>query len=117
MDSKADVSNNTLIHCHVIHAIRRRVRIEAPTLRKDEERAYILEILLRKRDGIKLVRTVADIGTVVVHFDPRKLPRNSLLMLLDALIGNLGLGADPLAPHPPNQLRSLPARAVVQSCH
>jgi len=101
MDSKADVSNNTLKHCQLIHALRRRVRIEAPALRKDEERTYILEILLRKRDGIKLVRTVSDIGTVVVYFDPRKLPRNSLLMLLDALIGNLGSGQAPSRPIPP----------------
>ncbi|MDD5036374.1 MAG: heavy metal translocating P-type ATPase [Methylococcaceae bacterium] len=91
----------TLKNCTVAHAIRRRVRIVAPALHKDTERAYILEILLRKRDGIKQVRAVADIGSLVVHFDPKKLPKPVLLPLLDALIGNLGTrsaGASAAAP-------------------
>ena len=95
MNPESRPSSTLLKHCQVVHALRRRVRIEAPALHKDEERTYILEILLRKRDGIKLVRTVADIGAVVVHFDPRKLPRNSLLVMLDGLIGNLGASQAP----------------------
>lgn len=92
MDTPNDLSEIPLKHCRVVHAIRRRVRVLAPSLRKDRERAYILEILLRKRAGIKKVRAVADIASVSVRFDPRQLDRRSLLIYLDAVIGNLGQG-------------------------
>ena len=62
----------------------------APTLHKDRERAYILEILLQKHQGINRVRTVPDIASVVVNFDPKILPKKNLLTFLDTIIGNLG---------------------------
>src|SRR5574340_544491 len=76
-------------HFRLVHELNRRVRIVSPLLRKDPERTYIFEILLRKRPEIKDVRAQADIGSVAVHFDPARLPRDKLLPLLDVLLGNL----------------------------
>ncbi len=79
-----------LTHGKVVHALNRRVRIISPVLLKDPERACVLEILLLKRDGIEKVRTVPDIASVVINFDSKKLPKEKLLTLLDALLVNLG---------------------------
>ncbi len=79
-----------LKHGKVVHDTSRRVRIIAPVLNKDLERAYVLEILLKKRSGILKVRTVVDIASLTIHFDPVLLPKNNLLTLVDALLGNLG---------------------------
>lgn len=79
-----------LTHGKVVHALNRRVRIIAPILRKDPERACVLEILLQKRDGIEQVRTVPEIASIAIHFDPDKLPKIKLFTLLDALLANLG---------------------------
>jgi Cu+-exporting ATPase len=87
-----------LTHGKVVHALNRRVRIISPVLLKDPERACVLEILLQKRDGIEKVRTVPDIASIVIHFDPDKLPKAKLFTLLDALLVNLGT---PLPPTPP----------------
>jgi Cu+-exporting ATPase len=80
-------------HYHIEHALKRRVRILAPSLKKDPERAYILDILLRKRPGVKLVKVVPDIGSITIHFDPARLPRTNLYALLDGVIPNLGHGS------------------------
>ena len=80
----------TLRHCTVAHQTRRRVRILAPSLRKQSERAYLYEILLRKHPAIRHVRLTAELGSVVVWFDPHSLPKPKLLALLDAVLGNLG---------------------------
>ncbi|MFZ2311738.1 MAG: heavy metal translocating P-type ATPase [Methylobacter sp.] len=79
-----------LTHGKVVHELTRRVRVISPVLLKDPERAYILEILLKKREGIGDVRTVPDIASIVICFDPNKLPKAKLLPLLDTLLGNLG---------------------------
>ncbi len=80
----------SLTHGTVAHALNRRVRIIAPVLLKDPERACVLEIMLQKRDGIEKVRTVPDIASLVIHFDPKKLPKDKLFTLLDTLLANLG---------------------------
>ena len=80
----------SLTHGKVVHALNRRVRIISPVLLKDPERACVLEIMLQKRDGIEKVRTVPDIASIVIHFDPKKLPKAKLFTLLDALLANLG---------------------------
>ncbi|MGZ8916429.1 MAG: HAD-IC family P-type ATPase [Methylobacter sp.] len=91
MDTELQLSQTgNLTHGKVIHALKRRVRIISPVLHKDPERAYILEILLRKRAGIENVRSVADIASIVINFDPEKLPKADLLKFLDTLLGNLG---------------------------
>ena len=78
-------------HFTLVHQTTRRVRIIAPSLRKDQERAYVLEIVLRKRQGIEAVKIVPAIASVTIHFDPECLPVANLLRLLEAVIGNLGL--------------------------
>jgi Cu+-exporting ATPase len=85
-------------HYRIEHELRRRVRIVAPSLRKDAERAHILGVLLSKRSGIKKVRATPDIGTVVIYFDPRSLPKLQLLSLLDAVLPNLGKRVSPVIP-------------------
>jgi Cu+-exporting ATPase len=80
----------SLTYGKVVHALNRRVRIISPVLLKDPERGCVLEILLLKRDGIEKVRTVPDIASVVIHFDPKKLPKAKLFPILDALLVNLG---------------------------
>jgi|GEM_PF-1106837 Cu+-exporting ATPase len=86
----ASAHTGELTHGKVVHALNRRVRIIAPVLLKDHERACVLEILLQKRDGIEKVITVPEIASLVIYFDPEKLPRAKLLTLLDALLANLG---------------------------
>ena len=76
-------------HYHLVHELRRRVRIQIPALKGDPERVYILEILLRKHPQIRRVRAAAGIGSVAIHFDPRSLPKARLFPLLDTLLGNL----------------------------
>jgi Cu+-exporting ATPase len=78
-------------HFTLVHQTKRRVRIIAPSLRKDQERAYVLEIVLRKREGVGAVKSVPSIASVSIHFDPEYLPVANLLQLLDAVIGNIGL--------------------------
>ncbi|MEO5336665.1 MAG: heavy metal translocating P-type ATPase [Magnetospirillum sp. WYHS-4] len=82
-------------HFAIAHGLKRRVRIVSPLLRDDAERAYVLEILLRKNPGVKKVRAVPEIGSLAIHFDPRTLPRPRLLAQLDAVLGNLGQGKRP----------------------
>ncbi|MDD1622140.1 MAG: heavy metal translocating P-type ATPase [Methylococcaceae bacterium] len=83
-------TSKNMNHGQLVHELTRRVRLIAPVLHKDTERAYILEILLKKRDGILAVRTVPRIASVTIGFDPDKLPKSELLKLLDTLLANLG---------------------------
>ena len=78
-------------HFILAHQTRGRVRIIAPGLRKDQERASILEMLLGKRPGIEAVKIVPAIASVTIHFDPAYLPVANLLQLLESVIGNIGL--------------------------
>lgn len=71
------------------HQLARRLRIIAPTLKNDPERSYILEILLKKRPEIKRVRTNVGLGSVVIEFDNKGLPKTNLLVMLDAIISNV----------------------------
>jgi Cu+-exporting ATPase len=76
-------------NCRVVHRLTRRIRVIAPALVKEQERCYILEILLRKHAAVQDVRVVPDIGSVVVSYDPATLPETRLLAILDAVLGNL----------------------------
>ena len=78
-------------HFTLAHHTKRRVRIIATSLRKDQERAYILEMLLTKRQGIEAVKIVPAIASVTIHFDPQFLPAENLLLLLETVIRNIGL--------------------------
>jgi Cu+-exporting ATPase len=76
-------------NCRVVHRLTRRVRLLAPPLVRNAERCYILEILLRKRPEISEVRAVPDIGSLAIHYDPRRLPEQRLLAIVDGLLDNL----------------------------
>ncbi|MEQ1635633.1 MAG: heavy metal translocating P-type ATPase [Methylococcales bacterium] len=73
----------------LVHQLKSRIRINVPILKNDQERAYILEILLKKRPEVKQVRSVFGIGSVVIYFDSASLPKKNLLILLDAVLGNI----------------------------
>lgn len=73
----------------LVHQLKRRIRIVSPVLEKDIERCYVLEILLKKRPEIKRIRSVFSLGSVVIDFDPAHLPKKNLLILLDAVLGNI----------------------------
>ena len=96
----------------VAHRLSRRLRIVSPLLTNNAERCYILEILLRKRPEIRDVRSVPEIGSVTLHYDPARLPEAKLLATLDALIGNIS--AKPPAPPPAVNLDG-PARECAVS--
>lgn len=78
-------------HFSVRHQLQNRIRIITPVLLNDPERGYILEILLKKRPEIKRVRSVFEIGSVVIEFDSGRLPAKNLLIMLDAVLGNIAL--------------------------
>ena len=73
----------------LVHQLSRRIRLIAPVLKKDQERSYIFEILLKKRPEIKSIRSVFALGSVVIEFDPASLPKRNLLVLVDAVLGNI----------------------------
>jgi Cu+-exporting ATPase len=83
----------------VVHRLTRRIRLVAPALVKQPERCYLLEILLRKHGAIRDVKSVPEIGSVTLHYDPAVLPEERLLAVADAVIGNL-------AAAPPSAARS-----------
>lgn len=76
-------------HFCVQHSLRRRIRLIAPLIKKEAERAYVLEILLRKQVGIWDVQVVPAIGSVTVYFDPVRLSKTALFLLLDTLLPKL----------------------------
>ncbi|OAI11032.1 ATPase P [Methylomonas lenta] len=76
-------------HFHLQHELKNRIRIITGILKNDPERGYIFEILLKKRPEITLVRSVFDIGSVTIEFDSSRLPKKNLLILLDAVLGNI----------------------------
>lgn len=82
----------------IVHQLARRIRIVSPILKNDQERAYIFEIILKKRPEIKRVKTVWEIGSVVIEFDPAGLPKKNLLILLEAVLGNIA-HKNPTLPH------------------
>lgn len=77
-------------HFTLVHQLRKRIRIIAPVLSKDPERAQILRILLLKRQAIETVKVVPQIASVTIHFDPQQLPKTNLLHLLESVLANMG---------------------------
>ena len=75
----------------VVHRLSRRIRLVAPALAGQAERCYILEILLRKHGAVKDVRTVPQIGSVTLHYDPVQASEDRLLAVVDAVIGNIAV--------------------------
>jgi Cu+-exporting ATPase len=89
-------------NARVVHRLSRRIRIIAPALVKQPERCYILEILLRKHGALRGVRSVPEIGSITLHFDPLQLSEERLLAVVDAVIGNIASARAPsaVAPEP-----------------
>ncbi|MGR8931128.1 MAG: heavy metal translocating P-type ATPase [Gammaproteobacteria bacterium] len=77
-------------HFRIQHQLKNRIRIVTPVLQKDPERGYIFEILLKKRPEILNVRSVFSIGSVAIAFDSSRFPVKNLLIMLDAVLGNIG---------------------------
>ncbi len=84
-----DTQTSTPKNFQLVHQLTRRIRIMSPILKNDQERGYIFEILLKKRPEIKKIRSVYALGSVVIEFDPASLPKKNLLILLDAVLGNI----------------------------
>lgn len=84
-----DIAAQNYNNFHLVHQLSRRIRIISPVLKKDLERCYIFEILLKKRQEVRLVRCVPTLGSVVIEYDAKKLPKKNLLILLDAVLGNI----------------------------
>ncbi|MGR9053009.1 MAG: heavy metal translocating P-type ATPase [Gammaproteobacteria bacterium] len=84
-------ASSTFKHFKIAHQLQRRIRVIAPALRKDLERAYILQMLLLKRKAIENVRIAPAIASVTIEFDPEQLPKENLLQLLEAVLANIGL--------------------------
>ncbi len=84
-----DTQTSTPKNFQLVHQLKRRIRILSPVLKNDQERGYIFEILLKKRPEIKKIRSVYSLGSVVIEFDPASLPKKNLLILLDAVLGNI----------------------------
>jgi len=76
-------------HFYIQHQLKNRIRIITPVLRNDPERGYIFEILLKKRPEVTNVRSVFAIGSVVIEFDSSRFPVKNLLIMLDAVLGNI----------------------------
>ncbi len=74
----------------LVHQLKNRIRIIVPILKKDPERTYIFEIILKKRPEIKSIKSVPEIGSVTLYFDHVHLPMSNLLTLLDTVLGNIG---------------------------
>ncbi|MCZ2175063.1 MAG: heavy-metal-associated domain-containing protein, partial [Burkholderiales bacterium] len=87
-------------HFQVAHRLSRRIRLVAPSLVRQAERGYLLEILLRKHAAVKDVRVVADIGSVTLHYDPAQLAEERLLAIVDAVVGNLAEAPPPRPAEP-----------------
>ncbi len=99
-------------HFRVVHRLTRRVRLVSPALAKQPERCYLLEILLRKHPAVTGVRSVPEIGSVVVFYDSERLAEERLLATIDAVIGNLA-AAPPPQPAAPSAMPDGP----LQECH
>jgi P-type Cu+ transporter len=73
----------------VVHQLRRRVRVLVPALKGEAERLCLLEILLRKHAAITDVRVVPALASLALRFDPRQMPAENLLRLVDTVAGNI----------------------------
>jgi Cu+-exporting ATPase len=101
-------------HYRIVHRLPGRLRLIAPALVKDEERCYLIEILLRKHAAILEVRTVREIGSVTIQYDAQRLPESRLVALVDAVLGNLVAARRSAAPLASS---SAAAELPLQECH
>lgn len=77
-------------HFEIVNLFSSEIKITAPSLYQDFERAKILEILLRKQNAVVSVQVVPDLAAVVIRFDPVITPQKNLLVLLETILANIG---------------------------
>ncbi|MGB7503661.1 MAG: HAD-IC family P-type ATPase, partial [Azonexus sp.] len=70
---------NAPLDIQLAHALQRRIRVVIPALKGDQERFYLLEILLRKRPAIREIRSECRIASLTIHFDPAAITPADLL--------------------------------------
>ncbi len=99
-------------HFRIVHRLPWRMRLIAPALVKNEERCYLLEILLRKHAAIRDVRSVCEIGSLTIQYDAVQLPEPRLVALVDAVLGNLqAASARPASSPAPTSAADAPLQA------
>jgi len=74
----------------IIQEIKQYLRIKAPCLYEDPERARIFEMLLCKRNAIKSAKVSSNSTSVDIQFDSEKLSLEKLFILLDTILSNIG---------------------------
>ena len=89
---------NAPLEIRLAHALERRIRVVIPALKGDQERFYLLEILLRKRPAIREIRSESRIGSLTIHFDPAAITRNDLLAAVTQIAGVLARSERRLKP-------------------
>lgn len=77
-------------YMRVVHHLKECVSVTSPVILNDTERAYIVEILLKKHRAVQDVKTVPETGSITINFEPALLTGDKLLIMLDAILGNLG---------------------------
>lgn len=107
-------SNEAPISAHfsIEHRLKRRLRITVPDLKGDPERLYALEILLRKRPAIRSIRSIPEIGGMVIQYQPKELKEFDLLKLLSGIIPNLKAAAAKKIKDPSSLTRSKKRREI-----
>ncbi|MGB4857103.1 MAG: heavy metal translocating P-type ATPase [Candidatus Dechloromonas phosphoritropha] len=89
---------NAPLEIRLAHALERRIRLVIPALKGDQERFYLLEILLRKRPPIRKIRSESRIGSLTIHFDPAAIMRSDLLAAVTQIAGVLARSNRTLKP-------------------
>ncbi|MDQ5959675.1 MAG: copper-transporting P-type ATPase [Pseudomonadota bacterium] len=103
----------TTVEVRLAHALTRRIRVVVPELCRDEERIYLLEILLRKRPAVREVKSEPRIGSLTLHFAPEEISRDDLLAAVTHIASALvraprpGKPAETAVPDGPLQHSSL----------
>ncbi len=73
-----------------------RVKVVAPALRNEPERAYIFQILLNKRPEIKELLITVQSGEIDIKFTPDSLPQECLLSAMDNVLGSVARKSSPV---------------------
>lgn len=74
----------------IVYQLKQQIRIKAPSLHQNPERAHILKALLCKRAAVESAQVFPDMASVAIYFDPVQLPIEKLFILLDMLLTNIG---------------------------
>lgn len=68
------------------HETERQLSLVVPSIYHDKERASILQTLLLKRTAIKMVLIDREENSVNIFFDPEKLAKKNLLVILEKIL-------------------------------